>query len=62
MTYQTHQSEDVSLKAVATKTGWPPGMLQDDCRALSRWLASRIDSRQQAREAAAAISKARRDP
>ena len=23
------------------KTGWPPGMLQDDNSALSRWLASK---------------------
>lgn len=38
------------------KTGWPPVMLQDDCRALSVWLANRIDSRRHAREAAAAIA------
>jgi hypothetical protein len=37
------------------KTGWPPGMLQDDQRKLSLWLANRIDSRRHAREAAAAI-------
>jgi hypothetical protein len=37
------------------KTGWPPGMLQDDCRALSKWLANRIDSRMHAREAARAF-------
>jgi hypothetical protein len=23
------------------KTGWPPGLLQDDSRALSKWLANR---------------------
>ena len=23
------------------KTGWPPGMLQDDCKGLSQWLASK---------------------
>ena len=28
------------------KTGWPPGLMQDDCKGLSRWLAGRIDSRQ----------------
>jgi hypothetical protein len=39
-------------------TGWPPGMLQDDCRKLARWLANRIDSRRHAREAAAAIRSA----
>jgi hypothetical protein len=27
------------------RTGWPPGLLQDDCRKLSRWFASRIDAR-----------------
>ena len=37
------------------KTGWPPGMLQDDDRRLSKWLANRIDSRKNAREAAQAI-------
>jgi len=26
-------------------TGWPPGLLQDDCRALSRWLANRLGAR-----------------
>ena len=34
------------------KTGWPPGMLQDDCRPLSRWFASKPDARRHAREAA----------
>lgn len=28
------------------RTGWPPGLLQDDSRELSRWLASRPDARQ----------------
>ena len=28
------------------KTGWPPGLLQDDCKGLSRWLASRLDARE----------------
>jgi AAA+ superfamily predicted ATPase len=27
------------------RTGWPPGLLQDDSRELSRWFASRIDAR-----------------
>lgn len=26
-------------------TGWPSGLLQDDCRALSRWLANRPGAR-----------------
>lgn len=34
---------------------WPPGMLQDDSRELSRWLASKPDARQLVREAAARI-------
>lgn len=33
------------------KTGWPPGLLQDDCRALSRWFASRMDARWALRKA-----------
>ena len=28
-------------------TGWPPGMLQDDSRELSRWLASRPGAKHQ---------------
>jgi hypothetical protein len=39
------------------KTGWPPGMLQDDDRKLSKWLANRIDSRKNAREAAQAAGE-----
>jgi hypothetical protein len=38
-------------------TGWPPGMLQDDSRELSLWLANRIDSRQHAAEAAQLIAR-----
>ncbi len=38
------------------KTGWPPGMLQDDDKKLSKWLSHRIDSRMHAREAAASIT------
>lgn len=37
------------------KTGWPPGMLQDDDRKLSKALANKVDSRMHTREAAAAI-------
>ncbi len=32
------------------KTGWPPGLLQDDDRKLSRWLASRPDAKYQLRK------------
>lgn len=28
------------------KTGWPPGLLQDDDKKLSRWFASRLDARE----------------
>jgi hypothetical protein len=31
------------------KTGCPPGLLQDDCRKLHKWFASRIDARWQIR-------------
>ncbi|MFD0669682.1 hypothetical protein ACT80S_18335 [Ramlibacter sp. MAHUQ-53] len=33
------------------KTGWPPGLLQDDDRKLSKWLASKPDARKCVREA-----------
>lgn len=32
------------------KTGWPPGLLQDDDRKLSRWFAGRPSARHQVRE------------
>jgi hypothetical protein len=37
------------------KTGWPPGMLQDDSPELSKALAGKPDARLHAREAAAAV-------
>lgn len=39
------------------KTGWPPGMLQDDDRALSRWFASRPNAMQEARMVADELSR-----
>lgn len=39
-------------------TGWPPGLLQDDCRALSIWFASRIDARWVLRRVCAEIEAA----
>ena len=36
-------------------TGWPPGMLQDDSRELSRALANAPHARQHVKEACAAI-------
>lgn len=45
-----------SAAGVAEKTGWPmPELMQDDCRALFRWFASKPDSRHLVRIAAAAI-------
>ena len=38
------------LGVMVAKTGWPPGLLQDDCRALSKWLAGRLGARQQIKE------------
>lgn len=36
--------------SVSTTTGWPPGLLQDDCKKLSQWFASRIDARHVVRQ------------
>lgn len=41
------------------KTGHPPGLLQDDCRKLSKWLASRINARQKVREVCKQIAQER---
>jgi len=41
------------------KTGWAPCMLQDDCRELSKWLSTRVDSRHVARQAAKEIEMSR---
>lgn len=27
------------------RTGWAPGLLQDDCRELARWFSTRLDAR-----------------
>lgn len=35
------------MNLVGGKTGWPPGLLQDDSKELSRWLASRPGARYQ---------------
>jgi hypothetical protein len=59
VSYQPHQSEDVTLKPVS-RTGWPPPALaQDDDRKLFRWFASRPDARRLVREVAAALSQSR---
>ena len=46
-------AEPVQKPGNGGRTGWPPGLLQDDCRGLSKWLASRPDARQRLREALA---------
>lgn len=47
---------DVALRE-PLRTGWPPGLLQDDCAGLSRWLASRPDARRRVREALEMLEK-----
>lgn len=37
------------------RTGWPPGLLQDDSRKLSEWFASRLDAREVVRRVCAEI-------
>lgn len=44
------------------RTGWPPGLLQDDCRGLARWFASKPDARRRVREALAALDGAKPEP
>lgn len=46
--------------AEGRRTGWPPGMLQDDSRELSRALAQKPGARRQADEAAAEIVRRER--
>lgn len=40
-------------------TGWPPSLMQDDCRPLSRWFASRLDARWVVRKVCAEIAATR---
>lgn len=44
------------------KTGWPPGLLQDDSRELSRWFSSRPDARAAVDRVVAEILAARARP
>lgn len=39
-------------------TGWPPGLMQDDSRELSRWLSERLGAKHQVREVAHKIRAA----
>ena len=43
------------------KTGWPPGLLQDDDKKLSQWLASRPDARRIVRQVAHEIEAGHAD-
>ena len=45
--------------AMTPKTGWPSGLMQDDCKKLSQWFASRLDARRMVREACAQIQAER---
>lgn len=47
------------VSAMNERTGWPPGMLQDDSRELSRWLSSRPGARRQATEVGEEIARQR---
>jgi len=39
------KSPKSSPKVPQAKTGWPPGLMQDDCRGLFEWLAGRLGAR-----------------
>lgn len=39
------------------KTGWPPGLLQDDSKKFSKWLASKPDARHIVRQVARDIER-----
>ena len=55
------KQKQVNAQANGGKTGYPPGMLQDDSRPLSRALAAAPHARQHVKEACAAIKKAKGD-
>jgi hypothetical protein len=40
-------------------SAWPPGLMQDDCAGLSKWLASRPDAREIARRVCDEIGETR---
>lgn len=42
---QIKAQRDELLAGNGGKTGWPPGLLQDDCKGLSRWLSTRLDAK-----------------
>jgi hypothetical protein len=42
------------------RTGWGPGLLQDDCGKLARWFSTRLDARHVVRKVVAEIIAARK--
>lgn len=44
---------------IEAKTGWKPGLTQDDHPLLSKWLASRIDARHVVRQVCKEIERKR---
>ena len=53
-----HESAIKAARVLGGKTGWPaPALMQDDCRALFRWFASKPDARRLVREAAQRIAR-----
>jgi hypothetical protein len=49
-----------SVKRNLPRTGWPPSLLmQDDCKGLSQWFASKPDARRIVREVGAQIAEDR---
>ena len=44
-------AEPTTTKNNGGKTGWPPGLLQDDCKGLSKWLSNKPDAKRRVREA-----------
>ena len=45
------KAEPTTTKNNGGKTGWPPGLLQDDCKGLSKWLSNKPDAKRRVREA-----------
>ncbi len=52
-----HRRDKRQEAAELQRTGWPPGMLQDDSRDLSRWLSEQPGARRQVDEVAQEIKE-----
>lgn len=48
---QTRRIVKGERAARGLESGWPPGLLQDDEKKLSKWLSNRLDANMRAREA-----------